>query len=114
MFARQYSLNNLIAFVDRNHLQITGNTEGAVGLEPLPEKWKAFGWNVIMIKGHSIRQIIEAIEKAKNATRPTVIIMDTIKGKGVSFMENNAGFHGKACNAEEFEKAVAELKAVIQ
>ena len=98
MFARQYALNNLIAFVDRNHLQITGNT----------------GWNVIMVKGHSNRQIIEAIEKAKNATRPTVIIMDTVKGKGVSFMENNAGFHGKACNAEEFEKAVAELKAVIQ
>ena len=114
MFARQYSLNNLIAFVDRNHLQITGNTEGAVGLEPLPEKWKAFGWNVIMIKGRSRRQIIEAISKAKTSSRPTVIIMDTIKGKGVSFMENNAGFHGKACNAEEFEKAVAELKAVIQ
>ena len=67
-----------------------------------------------MIKGHSIRQILEAISKAKTSSRPTVIIMDTVKGKGVSFMENNAGFHGKACNAEEFEKAVAELKAVIQ
>ena len=114
MFARQYSLNNLVAFVDRNHLQITGNTEGAVGLEPLPEKWKAFGWNVIIIKGHSIRQILEAINKAKNASRPTVIIMDTVKGKGVSFMENNASFHGKACNDEEYAKAVAELKAVIE
>ena len=113
MFARQYSLNHLVAFVDRNHLQITGNTEGAVGLEPLPEKWKAFGWNVLMIKGHNMRQILEAINKAKNASRPTVVIMDTVKGKGVSFMENNAGFHGKACNDEEFETAVRELKDVI-
>ena len=114
MFARQYGLKNLVAIVDRNHLQITGNTEGAIGLEPLPEKWKAFGWNVIMIKGHSMRQIVEALNKAKQSSRPTAIIMDTVKGKGVSFMENNAGFHGKACNAEEYDIAVRELEEAIQ
>lgn len=114
MFARQYGLKNLVAIIDRNHLQITGNTEGAIGLEPLPEKWKAFGWNVIMIKGHSMRQIVEALNKAKQSSRPTAIIMDTVKGKGVSFMENNAGFHGKACNAEEYDIAVRELKEAIQ
>jgi transketolase len=115
MFARQAGLTNLIAIVDRNRLQITGDTEGAVGLEPLPEKWKAFGWNVIIIDGHNMRQILEALDKAAVArTRPTVIIMKTVKGKGVSFMENNAGFHGKACNDEEYAKAVEELRAVIQ
>ncbi len=115
MFARQAGLTNLIAIVDRNRLQITGDTEQAVGLEPLPEKWKSFGWNVIIIDGHNMRQIIEALEKAANArSRPTAIIMKTVKGKGVSFMENNAGFHGRACNDEEYAKAVEELKAVIQ
>ena len=114
MFARQMGLSRLVAIVDRNHLQISGNTESVVGLEPLPEKWKSFGWNVIIIKGHSMRQIIEALDRAQGSSRPTAIIMDTVKGKGVSFMENNAGFHGKACNAEEYAKAVSELKEVIQ
>ncbi|MBE6514682.1 MAG: transketolase [Thermoplasmata archaeon] len=114
MFARQMGLSRLVAIVDRNHLQISGNTESVVGLEPLPEKWKSFGWNVIIIKGHSMRQIIEALDRAQGSSRPTAIIMDTVKGKGVSFMENNAGFHGRACNAEEYAKAVSELKEVIQ
>ncbi len=115
MFAGQYQLGNLIAIVDRNHLQITGNTEDAVGLDPLPEKWRAFKWNVIVAKGHSIRQLMEALDKAAEAhSRPTVIIMNTIKGQGVSFMENNAGFHGKACNKEEFEQAMRELKGVSE
>ncbi len=115
MFARQNGLTNLIAIVDRNRLQITGDTEQAVGLEPLPEKWKAFGWNVIIIDGHNMRQVLEALDKAAAAkTRPTVIIMKTVKGKGVSFMENNAGFHGRACKPDEQTKAVEELKAVIQ
>jgi transketolase len=115
MFARQAGLTNLIAIVDRNRLQITGDTEDAVGLEPLPEKWKAFGWNVIIIDGHNMRQVVEALEKAANAkSRPTVIIMKTVKGKGVSFMENNVGFHGRACKDDEYAKAVEELKAVIQ
>ena len=98
MLARHYHLNNLIAFVDRNRLQITGCTEDAMSLDPLPEKWRAFGWNVIIINGHSMIQIVEACAKAKEAeTNPTVIIMNTVKGKGVSFMENNCDFHGKAC-----------------
>ncbi len=115
MFASHRSLSNLIAIVDRNRLQITGNTEDAVSLEPLPEKWKAFGWNVIIINGHSIRQIMEALDKAaESKRRPTVIIMNTIKGKGVSFMENNVGFHGKACNSDEFERAITELRGASE
>ena len=115
MFAHQYGLSNLIAFVDRNRLQITGNTEDAVGLDPLPEKWRAFGWNVQIIDGHNVRQIIDAIDKASRSRKsPSVIIMNTVKGKGVSFMENNAGFHGRACNPDEYEKAVAELEKVIR
>lgn len=115
MFAHQYKLSNLIAVVDRNRLQITGNTEDVNSLDPLPEKWRAFGWNVIIINGHNVRQISESIDKAKLSLKnPTVIIMNTVKGKGVSFMENNASFHGKACNDEEFAKAVAEIKERIQ
>ncbi|MBQ4368199.1 MAG: transketolase [Candidatus Methanomethylophilus sp.] len=115
MFAHAYGLSNLTALVDRNRLQISGNTEEVMGLDPLPEKFRAFGWNVIIIDGHNMRQILEALDKAAAArTRPTVIIMKTVKGKGVSFMENNAGFHGRACNDGEQAKALEELKAVIQ
>lgn len=115
MFAHQYGLENLVAVVDRNRLQITGNTEDAVGLDPLPEKWRSFGWNVIVIDGHDIPMIQEALAKAYEPNgRPTAIVMNTIKGKGVSFMENNASFHGKAANAEEREQAVRELREAIQ
>lgn len=115
MFAHRYGLCNLIGFVDRNRLQICGNTEEVMSLDPLPEKFRAFGWNVIIIDGHDIRQIVDACEKAARSRKnPTVVIMNTVKGKGVSFMENNADFHGKSCNPEEYAKAVAELKAVIQ
>lgn len=115
MFAHQNKLSNLIAVVDRNRLQITGNTEDVNSLDPLPEKWRAFGWNVIIINGHNFRQISEAIDKAKLSLKnPTVIIMNTVKGKGVSFMEDNVSFHGKACNDEEYAKAVAEIRERIQ
>ncbi|MDR1954705.1 MAG: transketolase [Candidatus Methanoplasma sp.] len=111
MLAHQYHLNNLIAIVDRNRLQITGCTENAISLDPLPEKWKAFGWNVIVIDGHSMVQIVEAFRKAKEAeANPTVIIMNTVKGKGVSFMENNRDFHGKTCKIDEKNKAMKELE----
>jgi len=114
MFAHHYRLNNLIAFVDRNRLQITGSTETAMSLDPLPDKWRAFGWNVMIIDGHSMVQIVEACAKARNSeTNPTMIIMNTIKGKGVSFMENNYEFHGKACKEAEIEKAVKELEQKI-
>ncbi len=110
MFARQYGLENLIAIVDRNRLQITGDTEKAIGLDPLPEKWQSFGWNVIVIDGHDIPMILDAMERAYEANgRPTAIVMNTIKGKGVSFMENNASFHGKAANKDEHDIAVLEL-----
>ena len=115
MFAHRYGLNNLIGFVDRNRLQICGNTEEVMSLDPLPEKFRAFGWNVIIIDGHNIRQIIDACDKAATSKKnPTVIIMNTIKGKGVSFMENNVDFHGRSCKPDEYAKAVEELKAVIQ
>lgn len=115
MFAHRYGLNNLIGFVDRNRLQICGNTEEVMSLDPLPEKFRAFGWNVIIIDGHNIRQIIDACDKAARSKKnPTVIIMNTIKGKGVSFMENNVDFHGRSCKPDEYAKAVEELKAVLQ
>ena len=115
MFAHQYGLSNLIAIVDQNKLQICGRTDDVMCIEPLPEKWKAFGWNVKIVDGHSIRQILDALNDAKRSKKnPTVVILKTVKGKGVSFMENNADFHGRSCTPEEYEKAVAELKAVIQ
>lgn len=115
MFAHQYGLSGLTAFVDRNRLQISGNTEEVMAVDPLPEKWRAFGWNVIIIDGHSVRQIIEACDKAAQSRKnPTVIIMNTVKGKGVSFMENNVDFHGRSCKPDEYAAAVKELKAVIR
>ena len=111
MLAHHYHLNNLIALVDRNRLQITGNTECTMSLDPLPDKWRAFGWNVMIVNGHSMVQIIEACAKARQSeTNPTVIILNTIKGKGVSFMENNCEFHGKACKAGEKDMAMKELE----
>ena len=110
MNASHHRLNNLIAFVDRNKLQIDGSTESVKSIEPLNEKIEAFGWNVIKIDGHNPQEIYEAVCSAKTMDAPTAIIADTIKGKGVSFMENNAGWHGKAPNDEEFEKALKELE----
>jgi transketolase len=110
MLASHYGLSNLIAFTDRNRLQITGCTEDAMSLDPLPEKWRAFGWNVIIINGHSMIQILEACAKAKESkSKPTMIIMNTVKGKGVSFMEDNHEFHGKTCKPDERDTAINEL-----
>ena len=110
MNAAQHKLDNLIAIIDRNNLQIDGCTEKIKALNPLDEKIKAFNWDVIEIDGHDINAIYEAVEKAKLNSKPTAIIANTIKGKGVSFMENNASWHGKATNEEEFQKAMEELK----
>ena len=111
MLAGHYKLDNITAFIDRNHLQITGDTEKAIGLDPLADKWKAFRWNVIEIDGHCMKSIIDACKKAKKFKgMPTMIILNTIKGKGVSFMEGNADFHGKACKPDEEEKAKCELR----
>lgn len=114
MFAANYKLNNLIAIVDRNRLQICGDTEEVMSLEPLVDKWMAFGWDVIETDGHDIDKVVAAFEEAKaDRDSSVVIIFNTVKGKGVSFMENNPGFHGKACNATEYKQAVEELKKVI-
>lgn len=117
MTSKHYKLDNLIAIVDRNRLQIDGDTEEIMGIEPLAEKWKAFGWETIEINGHNYQEIYDAYQKAIDLgiqkTSPVVIIANTVKGKGVSFMENNAGWHGKAPNEEEFNRAIDELKGIL-
>jgi transketolase len=110
MMASSNRLDNLTAIVDRNMLQIDGCTEDIVCLEPFPDKWKAFNWNVIECDGHSYEELIAAFtESDKPSNRPTVIIAHTVKGKGVSFMENNVEFHGKAPSDVEMEQALREL-----
>lgn len=110
MHCTHEKLNNIVAIIDRNRLQIDGCTENVKSLDNLSEKIKAFNWDVIEIDGHNIQQIYDALEKAKANDKPTAIVADTIKGKGVSFMENNAGWHGKAPNKEDFERAYKELE----
>ena len=109
MQAPHRKLNNLIAIIDRNRLQIDGETEKVKPLDNLVDKIKAFNWNVLEIDGHDILSIYSAIEQAKHSDLPTAIIANTIKGKGVSFMENNAGWHGKAPAKDDYEKAMLEL-----
>ncbi|MFZ3266726.1 MAG: transketolase [Terriglobales bacterium] len=110
MEAGHFNLDNLIGIVDRNRLQIDGWVKDVMNVEPLEEKYASFGWEVITINGHSMRQVVEALEKAKvGCGKPTVIIADTVKGKGVSFMEDIAGWHGKAPNVEELHKGLKEL-----
>ena len=114
MFAHHYKLDNFCAIVDNNGLQIDGPVDQVMSPYPIPEKLRAFGFEVVEIDGHDFDQIEAAFEKAK-ATKgvPTAIVMKTTKGKGVSFMENQAGWHGKAPNDEEYEKAMTELKAQL-
>ncbi|CAL7881317.1 transketolase [Fusobacterium necrophorum] len=110
MTAAHYKLDNLCAFVDVNNLQIDGSVDVVMGVEPLDKKWEAFGWNVISIDGHNFEEIFSALETAKTCKgKPTLILAKTVKGKGVSFMENVCGFHGTAPTAEERERALAEL-----
>ncbi len=110
MNAAHNKLNKIIAFVDRNKLQIDGSTENVKSVGDVNAKFKAFGWNTIEIDGHNIKEIYDAIQNAKTSDKPTVIIANTVKGKGVSFMENNAGWHGKAPNSEQLQQALEELK----
>ena len=111
MNAAHYKLNNLIGIVDRNRLQIDGNTEDVMAVGDVAAKFAAFGWNTMEIDGHNIEAIYEALEKAKESTdKPTLIVANTIKGKGISFMENQAGWHGKAPNDEQLAQALEELK----
>lgn len=110
LFAGKYKLSNLTVIVDRNNIQIDGNTEDIMPLEPLTDKYKAFNWNVINIDGHNFQEIIDAYDEAgKVDNAATVILAKTIPGKGVSFMENKFEWHGKPPNKEEAEKALEEL-----
>lgn len=115
MSAGHYKLDNLTAFVDHNGLQIDGGNEEVMTIEPLDEKWRSFGWHVIMIDGHDFEQIDNAIEEAKKTKgKPTVIIAKTIKGEGVSFMENDYTWHGKAPNEDQASQALKELKGALR
>ncbi len=111
MFAANKGLNNLVAFVDNNNLQIDGSVMEVNSPHPIDKKFEAFNWNVICINGHDFDEIEAALEKAANADKPTAIIASTVKGKGVSYMENQVGWHGSAPNDEKFEIAMAELEA---
>lgn len=111
MSAAHYKLDNLVAFVDYNKLQIDGNNEDVMGIKPLDKKFESFGWNVITIDGHDFKQIEKALQSVKETKqKPTVIIANTVKGKGVSFMENNAGWHGSAPSIEQRDLALNELE----
>jgi len=113
MFAAAKKLDNLVVIVDNNGLQIDGKIEDVNSPYPIVDKFKAFNFNVIEIDAHDFEQIADAFKKARETKGvPTAIIAKSIKGKGVSFMENNAGWHGKAPNAEEYEKAMSELNAI--
>ncbi len=112
MSAAHYSLDNLVAIVDHNGLQIDGRNDDVMKVSPVGDKFAGFGWNVIEIDGHNMQQILDAFAKARECKgRPTVIIAETIKGKGVSFMEDQAGWHGKAPDDEQTQQALGELEA---
>lgn len=114
MFSGAKKLDTLTVFVDNNNLQIDGTVEEVNSPYPIPEKFAAFGFNVIEIDGHCFRQIEDAVNAAKECKgKPTAVIMKTVKGKGVSFMEDQVGWHGKAPNADEYVQAMAELDAAI-
>ncbi len=114
MFGAHYKLDNLCAIVDNNGLQIDGKVTEVMNPTPLDEKFLAFGWNVYTIDGHNFDEIADALEKAKTVKgKPTAIIANCVKGKGVSFMENQVGWHGSAPNKEQYEQAIAELKASV-
>ncbi len=110
MLASHYNLDNITVFLDHNGLQIDGANREVMNIEPIEDKFKSFGWHIINIDGHSFKEIFAAIEEAKNTKgKPTMIVAKTIKGKGVSFMEDEAGWHGKAPSEEETKRALEEL-----
>ncbi|MFC1992980.1 transketolase [Chloroflexota bacterium] len=111
MAAAHYKVDNLVAIVDNNGIQLDGWNYDIMNIEPFNKKWEAFGWRVIEVDGHDLSQLIDAFDRAKAIKKqPTVIIAHTVKGKGVSFMENNPDFHGKAPKADEVEIALKELE----
>jgi transketolase len=115
MAAAHYKLDNLTAFLDHNRLQIDGPIAEVMSPEPVADKFRAFGWETLVIDGHDISQIMQALELARSTTgRPTAIIADTVKGKGCSFMENKAEWHGTAPNREQTIQALEELEVSPQ
>jgi transketolase len=110
MAAAHHKATNLIAIVDRNRIQNDRFTDEVMRLEPLADKWRTFGWRVLETNGHDFVALLTTIDRAlQERTAPTVIIAHTVKGKGVSFMENNPAFHGRAPSPQEFEQAMKEL-----
>lgn len=112
MFAANKGLDNLTAFVDYNNLQIDGSIEEVNSAAPIDKKFEAFNWHTIVIDGHDFEQIEAALNEAETVNKPVAIIAKTVKGKGVSFMANQVGWHGSAPNDEQYEQAMAELKAL--
>ena len=113
MFAGNKGLSNLTAFVDYNNLQIDGTIEEVNSAAPIDKKFEAFGWHVATIDGHSFEEIENALKEAETVDKPVAIIAKTVKGKGVSFMENAVGWHGSAPNDEQYEQAMTELNAAL-
>jgi len=111
MFASHKKLDNLVVIVDRNNLQILGRTSEILELEPLAEKWRSFGWEAKEVDGHDFKELISAFQGVPfKKGAPSVIIAKTVKGKGVSFMENEIRWHDKYPNEDEYKKALEELK----
>lgn len=111
MAASHYKLNNLVAILDYNGLQIDGTNDEVMSVKPVDEKWKSFGWEVIEIDGHNHQEIKGALNQANALQKPVLIIARTVKGKGVSYMENQVGWHGKAPSSSELAQALQELEA---
>ena len=110
MAAAHYKVGNLVAVIDRNRIQNDRFTSEAMEIEPLEDKWRAFGWNVVQVDGHDVGDLCDALNSASlNQDTPLVVIANTVKGKGVTFMENNPDFHGRAPNEQELSDALAEL-----
>lgn len=111
MFAGFHKIDRLIAILDYNKVQLTGHINDTLGVEPLRAKWEAFGWKVLEADGHSIKELVDVLEKAKQIKdKPCLVIAHTVKGKGVSFAEGRAEWHGRAPNKEELEKGLNELR----
>ena len=115
MAAAQYKLDNLVAIIDRNGLQITGKTEEVMGIEPLGDKWRSFGWEVVEVDGNNIANLVEVFSNIpKTAGKPMMVIANTVKGRGISFAENVPEWHHHVPSQEEFEQAMKELTAQLE
>jgi transketolase len=112
MSAARYGLDSMTGIVDRNQIQATGRTKDVFDIPNIAEKWRAFGWNVLTVDGHNVGAVLDVLDKAStNKGTPTVIVAETIKGKGISFAENTAAFHNAAMTQEQYDKALLEIGA---